>query len=79
MRFKGKRWFPISEGKLATAQVHFNRFGVWSLLLAWLPVVGDPLTFVAGVLRVRFLLFLVLVTFGKALRYGVVVFLLFEI
>ena len=42
---------------------------------SWLPVVGDPLTFVAGVLRVRFTLFFVLVATGKALRYAVLIFL----
>ena len=42
---------------------------MWILLLAWLPVVGDPLTFVAGLLRVNLWIFLILVTIGKAGRY----------
>lgn len=73
LRFQHKRWFPVNEAQLDQAQQRFNRFGVWSLLLAWLPVVGDPLTLVAGILRVKFVWFLVLVGLGKGLRYGIVV------
>lgn len=50
----------------------FRRFGIWSLLLSWLPIVGDPLTLVAGLLRTPFLPFVVLVLIGKAARYTVV-------
>ena len=82
LRFKPKlinsRWFPVTELQLERAQNRFSRFGVWTLLFAWLPIIGDPLTFVAGVLRVRFLWFLLLVTAGKSLRYAVVVFLWFK-
>lgn len=74
VRFRDRRWFPVSLQQLQRAQALFNRYGTWSLLLAWLPVVGDPLTLVAGVLRVRFVLFLVLVATGKSLRYAVVIY-----
>jgi membrane protein YqaA with SNARE-associated domain len=74
-RFQDRRWFPVSPQQLALAQRQFNHYGIWSLLLAWLPVVGDPLTLVAGVLRVRFVPFLVLVALGKGLRYAVLIFL----
>lgn len=73
LRFQDRRWFYLKHDKMAGAQRWFNRFGYWSLLLAWLPIVGDPLTFVAGVMRVRLVPFLVLVTLGKAARYIVVV------
>lgn len=69
--FQHKRWFPVSPAALSRAQRQFQRFGSYSLLLAWLPVVGDPLTLVAGVLKVRFSLFLPLVLLGKAARYAV--------
>ncbi len=69
MRFQGRRWFPVSASMLDRATRWFQRFGVWSLLLAWLPVIGDPLTLVAGILRVDWRLFLALVTLGKAGRY----------
>ena len=73
LRFKDKKWFPINERTLEKAQLRFERYGTYSLLLAWLPIVGDPLTIVAGVMKVRFKLFLLLVTIGKALRYAVVI------
>lgn len=67
--FAGRRWFPIDARAYARAAGWYNRFGVWSLLFAWLPVIGDPLTAVAGALRVPFGRFVVLVTIGKAARY----------
>lgn len=54
-------------------QRFYNRYGVWSLLFAWLPIIGDPLTLVAGLARTDFKLFLVLVTLGKAARYAVLI------
>ncbi|KKO45307.1 membrane protein [Arsukibacterium ikkense] len=75
LRFQHKRWFPVSPEQLAKAELQFNRYGSWSLLLAWLPIVGDPLTLVAGTLRVRFGLFLLLVTLGKGARYALLLYL----
>lgn len=72
LRFQHKRWFPVSSDSLQRAQRHFKRYGYWSLLFAWLPVVGDPLTFVAGMLRMRFSTFVALVLIGKGVRYAVV-------
>lgn len=66
------RWFPVSERHLARAKRWFARFGLPSLLFSWLPVVGDALTLVAGVLGVRVLPFLLLVGAGKLARYAVV-------
>jgi membrane protein YqaA with SNARE-associated domain len=71
--YKDKSWFPIQAAAMARAQVWFARWGLWSLLLSWVPVIGDPLTLVAGVLRVPFGRFLVLVTIGKVARYGLLV------
>ena len=67
--FRNRRWFPVSERRYEQAADWFRRFGLWSLLFAWLPIVGDPLTVIAGALRVRFAWFLVLVGAGKAARY----------
>lgn len=72
-RFQHKRWFPASPERLAQAEQLFCRFGYWSLLFSWLPVVGDPLTLIAGVLDVRFKVFLLLVALGKALRYALLI------
>ena len=61
-----------SQQRLKQAEKVFNRFGWWSLLFAWLPIIGDPLTLVAGVLRTPISLFIMLVTLGKLARYAVV-------
>jgi membrane protein YqaA with SNARE-associated domain len=66
----GHRWFPFRQNQIDKASERFNRYGIWSLLLAWVPIIGDPLTFIAGVLSVRLLPFLVLVSIGKAARYA---------
>ncbi|HUE46312.1 MAG TPA: YqaA family protein [Aestuariivirgaceae bacterium] len=68
--FRDRRWFPVDEQSYERAAAWFRRYGVWSLLLSWLPVIGDPLTAVAGALRVDFLRFVLLVSLGKAARYG---------
>lgn len=73
LHFQDRRWFPFSPDKLGPAQQWFQRYGVWSLLLAWLPVGGDALTFIAGVMRVRFMLFWTLTLIGKGARYAVVI------
>jgi membrane protein YqaA with SNARE-associated domain len=69
LRFKEKPWFPTSKGQLERAQNWYRRYGRWSLLGSWLPVVGDPLTVVAGVMREPLVPFLVLVTIAKGTRY----------
>ena len=68
-----KRWFPVSPGALEKARLQFQRCGSLSLLFSWLPVLGDPLTLVAGVLKVRFKVFLLLVLVGKAARYAILI------
>lgn len=73
LRFQHRRWFYFSPSQIARAQSWFNRFGHWSLLFAWLPICGDALTLAAGVLRVPWLRFLLLVAIGKTLRYCIVV------
>lgn len=73
LRWQGRRWFPFTPDKLERAQRWFQRFGIYSLLLAWVPLVGDPLTFVAGIMRVKWLPFIILVALGKGLRYALVI------
>ena len=70
LHFQDRRWFPFKENSLAAAQRWFQKFGVWSLLMAWLPIGGDALTFIAGVMRVPFIIFFVLTAIGKATRYA---------
>lgn len=73
LHFERQRWFPFKAENLHRYQRWFQRFGEWSLLLAWLPVGGDALTFIAGVMKVRFDIFLILVGLGKSLRYAVII------
>ncbi|MBZ9789395.1 DedA family protein [Rhizobium sp. 3T7] len=68
---RDKRWFPVSQPALDKAQRWYRRYGKWSLLLSWMPVIGDPITIVAGVLREPFPMFLLLVTIAKTVRYAV--------
>ncbi|MDX1593469.1 MAG: YqaA family protein [Gammaproteobacteria bacterium] len=74
LHFQDRRWFYFSREQIDKAQRWYNRYGFWSLLLAWLPVGGDALTLIAGIMKVRMWLFLVLVGTGKALRYVSVVY-----
>ena len=71
--FKDRSWFPIKDATNARAQDWFARYGIWSLLLAWVPIVGDPLTLVAGIMRVPIGRFLIFVAVGKVLRYALIV------
>ncbi|MBO1540291.1 YqaA family protein [Pseudomonas sp. OA65] len=69
--FKDRRWFPVSPTRLEKARLHYQRFGRWSLLLSWLPIIGDPLTLVAGVMGEPWRRFLLIVALAKGMRYGV--------
>lgn len=70
-RFRDRRWFPVSDRRLLQAQHWYGRYGRWSLLLSWLPVIGDPLTLVAGIMREPLWRFMLIVSLAKTLRYGV--------
>ena len=72
--FQDRKWFPFKADGLGKARFYFSRYGVWTLLFSWLPIGGDALTFIAGILRVHFLVFLSLVGIGKLARYIVVVY-----
>ncbi|WP_421134483.1 YqaA family protein [Alteromonas sp. A079] len=64
-------WLRMSPTSLARAEQFFNRWGRWSLLLAWVPVIGDPLTLLSGVLRTRFVFFITVVSVCKSTRYAI--------
>lgn len=68
-RFKERRWFPVKAAMLERAIGWYHRYGKWSLLLSWVPIIGDPLTVVAGVLREKLWRFLLLVSIAKTGRY----------
>lgn len=63
------KFFRIPEDEFIKAEKRFRKYGVLTLLFAWVPVIGDPLTIAAGALRINILTFLVLVTAGKLARY----------
>ena len=71
-----KKWFPFKETQIERSSKWFRKFGKWSLLFAWVPVLGDPLTLVAGILRVKFIDFIILVAIGKVRRYLIVFYLI---
>lgn len=65
-----RKVFRMDEADRKRAENCYARYGIWSLLFSWVPVVGDAICFVGGLLKIRFLLFLFLVTLGKMFRYG---------
>ena len=67
--FQQRRWFPVKPEQLDKASRWYLKYGKWSLLLSWVPIIGDPLTVIAGVLREPFLPFLLLVAIAKVSRY----------
>ena len=67
-----KKWLNMSEHEFIRAEQRFVKYGMISLCFAWVPVIGDPLTVIAGILRIRLLWFVVLVTAGKLTRYLVI-------
>ena len=68
-RFKKKKWFPVTDLQLKKASNWYHKYGKWTLLLSWVPFVGDPLTIVAGIFRVPIMYFILIVSFAKTMRY----------
>ena len=68
-RFKDKKWFPVKTSTLEKAQGWYSKYGRWSLLLSWVPFIGDPLTVAAGVMRERLSVFILIVGLAKTTRY----------
>lgn len=67
--FRHRSWFPVSAADLDKAQAYYQRWGYWSLLASWVPLIGDPLTVAAGVMREPLVRFLLLVSLAKTGRY----------
>ena len=76
--FKDKKWFPANERQIVKSEIYFKKYGIWSLLLAWVPIIGDPLTILAGILRVKFFTFFLLVSISKISRYIFLIFIIFK-
>lgn len=73
MRFSDHPRFPFSAQQVARATDWYSKYGWWSLFFAWAPIIGDPLTLAAGILRENVWRFLIVVTAGKFARYAVLV------
>lgn len=73
--YQRKKWFPVSSDRLKKSEYYFQKYGLWSLLLSWVPIIGDPITLFAGILNVRFQIFVILVSISKISRYVFVLYL----
>jgi membrane protein YqaA with SNARE-associated domain len=71
-RFADRRWFPISISRLTTTTNWFHRYGIWLVMMCWLPTAGDAITVVAGLMRADLRIFLPLAVLGKAFGHLVV-------
>ncbi|WP_445010954.1 YqaA family protein [Vreelandella stevensii] len=72
-QFQDRRWFPASPQGLARAERWYHRFGEYSLLLSWLPIIGDPLTVLAGVMRLAWWRALLWIVLAKGARYALLI------
>ena len=72
-RFSDRRWFSANKVRLAAATSWYQKYGYWSLLASWMPIIGDPITLVAGFFRAPLWSFVVIVGLAKTVRYLVVV------
>ena len=69
IQFMDRWWFPVSENHYVKAKKICEERGLWMLLFAWVPIIGDPITVFAGAFKVGIIKFTVLVTIGKLFRY----------
>lgn len=68
-KFRDRKWFPLKPDKFAWCENFYHRYGKWSLLLSWVPFIGDPLTVMAGILKEPLLFFVGIVSVAKVGRY----------
>lgn len=61
--FIGKPLIPkLKKSKSGRKALEYStKYGTWSLLISWVPFLGDPLTIAAGIFRVNFLKFSIIV------------------
>lgn len=71
-KFRNHKWFPAGPEQMDRTVGWYRLYGRWSLLLSWMPIIGDPLTLAAGILREPLWSFLTLVAVAKTARYVVV-------
>ena len=66
---KDWKWFPINKSQLTRVSSWFLKYGKWTLFLSWVPIIGDPLTIIAGIFRVPIYTFILIVSLAKTMRY----------
>ena len=71
--YSDRKWFPARKSDLIRTQNWFTRYGKWTLLMSWMPIGGDALTVVGGIMRISAVPFFILVGIGKGLRYALVI------
>ncbi|MBT5266418.1 MAG: DedA family protein [Rhodospirillaceae bacterium] len=71
-RYADRRWFPLTAAQHERYGAWYQRWGIWSLLLAWMPIIGDPLTVIAGLMGTRIVPFVLIVAVAKGVRYVLV-------
>lgn len=67
--YKDKKWFPVSATQLEKAQHTYAKYGFWSLFLSWVPIIGDPIALIAGLMKEHFARFVLMVSLAKIGRY----------
>ena len=72
IKLKDKKWFPLNKLQLTRASKWFLKYGKWSLFFCWVPIIGDPLTIVAGIFRFPIHIFILIVSFAKTMRYLII-------
>jgi len=68
-QYKDRKWFPVSERQMLKAERIYQKYGYWSLLLSWVPIIGNPITLISGLLKEKFTRFLFMVSLAKIGRY----------
>ena len=71
-KLKDRKWFPFNKLQLTRVSKWFLKYGKWSLFFCWVPIIGDPLTMVAGIFRFPIHIFLLIVSFAKTMRYTII-------
>ena len=74
-----KKWLKLSDQDIARAERQFEKYGILSLCFAWVPIIGDPITVMAGIMKIKLGWFVALVSIGKLFRYLVVAYITLQI
>lgn len=69
----------LGDKEILRATKLYEKWGSWSLLFSWLPIIGDPLCLIAGVLKMHQALFALLVVTGKLFRYALIAYITLQI